>query len=406
MKKKIVGGIIQYGVALLAVLLTVLYIVAYNSGVLPFSEDGTVVRPEVDVSVDVPDVRPEVSEEVRPITATEFIASLPVAAESDVINIGFYDGSQVLVRRSASPMGDLGGAGLVPVMGFVYKYDADGNIFVYDSYLRDVTEALSGQEHTLCRDGEGRVLFFGNGAYSYVQDGALVGASYDPLNFDKGVEKYKYPSYLAGANKEYSVFGTEKGYGLRRNSDGETVLKAVYADVYSPSEGYIVAVDDEDKMYLYKTDGTLVTDAYRVPAENEDMIGYFFVRNGLVRACKENGEEVLVNTDGVALGLPSDYDIVAYSDGIALLKGVDGNYGYFSSKGGWLGNPYYEDAEPFYEGLAVVCSDGLYGMIDTDGNLVVPCVFDTLSDCQDGVIIGFTQKNGYCVLNKINGNVE
>ncbi len=403
MKKKVLGGLVQYGAAVLAVVLTVLYIVVYNKGIMPFSEDETVVRPNTDVSVEVPQPKPEISEEEHIITATEFLASLPMASTENVINSAVYDGSQIFVRRSISPMGDLGGARLSVTMGYLYKRAEDGTVSVFDSQMRDVTSVLDGLENTFCRDAEGRVLFYGNNKYSYLQNGVLTDAVYDPMNFDKGVEGYKYPAYLSGGNSEYTVFGSAAGYGLRRNADGETVIEPKYADVYAPSEGYSIAVTNDGSMHVYTTDGKIVSDGYRVPVGNGNMIGYFFVDNGLFRACTADGREVLVNTSGAEVSIPSDYGIVSYSDGVLLVKGADGNFGYFTSGGKWLGAPYYENAKPFYEGLAVVCRDGLYGMINTDGDLVIPCVFDSLSDCQDGVIVGFTQKNGYCVLNKING---
>ncbi len=405
MNKKVLGGLIQYSAALLAVVLTVFYIVAYNNGALPFSSKEPAPRPDTNAPVDVSSPAPEISEEKRPITATEFLASLATASDADTIDVGLYNGAQLFLRRSASTMGDLSGAELYLQSGCIYKKSADGTVSVFDSYMRDVTEVLAGAEHTMQRDANGHPLFFKDGKYYYLQNGVLVEAYYDAVNFDKGVEYY--PSYLAGGSNDYTVFGSDRGYGLRRNSDGAVVIKAEYADVYIPSEGYAIAVDNKNKMYLFSTEGALITSDYSVPSiDAESMTGYFFVKNGLFRACDDNGKELLVNTDGVAVPVPSDYSIVSYSDGVALLKGADGRYGYFATDGEWLGKPYYEDAKPFYEGLAAVRYDGLYGMIDTKGNLVIPCVFDSLSDCRDGVVVGFTQKNGYCVLNKIIGNVE
>lgn len=409
MKKSILGGIFQYGAAIMAVIIAVLYIVAYDNGIMPFSEDETVPNINPDISVDSPAVKPDTpdeDEEVHKITEMEFLASVPLIADDDVINKSVYNGSQAFAKRSVSVMGDLAGARISLVMGYVFLQNADGDDFVFDSEMRDVTDAVSGMEIALCRDSKGRALFFRDGSYYYIKDGKAHKSTYDRINYDKGVKGYAYPSYLAGGDANYTVFGENGLFGLRRNSDGEVVIKAEYADVYAPSEGFVIAVDGTGKMYLYKTDGTLVTDTYRVPKSENNMIGYFFVKNGLFRASNDAGEELLVNTDGVAVGLPSDYNIIAYSDGVLLMKSTDGKYGYFSSKGKWLGTPNYEDAAPFYEGLSAVRRDGLYGMIDTNGNEVIPCVFENISNCQDGVIVAFAPKSGYSVFNKINGKVE
>ncbi len=401
MNKKGFGGLLQYGFFMLVGLLTVLYITAYSKGYMPFDEDEGTYKPDSNVSTPIVAPDAESSAEEAPMTATEFLASMQSYRNGDVIDTGIYDGSQLIVRHSTSTLGDLGGARLSVTMGCVYKYGADGTVSVYDKELNDVTAAVNGCELSLVRDAEGRPLFY-NAGYCYLEDGQMVSASYDAVNFDKGVDGYRYPSYLAGGSSEYTVFGSGSGYGVKRNSDGKIIVDAKYTDVYAPSEGYIVAVGKAGGLYLFDTDGRLITDEYTVPAvqDGEDnMIGYFFVKDGFTRACK-NGKEVVINTSGAVLPLPSDFTVLAYSDGVFLMKGAEGSYGFYGSDGKWLGAPYYENARPFYEGLAVVCRDGLYGMIDTDGNTVIPCVFDSLSDCQDGVIVAFTGKNGYCVFNK------
>ena len=118
----------------------------------------------------------------------------------------------------------------------------------------------------------------------------------------------------------------------------------------------------------------------------------------------------MLDKNGKELALPSGFELVAYSDGVMVLKqsykDKDGNskafYGYMSSEGKWIANPDYTAARPFYEGLAAVCgADGKWGMIDADGNTVIPAVFDSISDCQDGVILAYEQKYGNCIFGKI-----
>ena len=404
MKKKNLGGLLQYGLFMLVVLITVLYITAYDRGYMPFVEDEYVFTPDPNVSLPPETPEQEVSEEEDVLTATELLASMQSYKKGDSVNVGVYDGSQLIVKRSTSSLGDLNGARLSVIMGFIHKTSSDGTVSIYDSELNDVTDVLSGFQTALVRDVEGRPLFY-SGGYYYLENGSLVSASYDAVNSDKGVDGYRYPSYLATSNSDYTVFGSDGAFGVRRNSDGKVVIDAVYADVYAPSEGYIIAVGKAGGLYLFNTEGTLITDKYQITADQkgeENMIGYFFVQNGLLRAC-DGGKEVVLNTNGIALRLPSDYTVKAYSDGVILMQSTDGNYGYYSANGKWLGMPYYEDAKPFYEGLAVVCKNGLYGMIDTEGNAVLPCVFDSISDCQDGVIVAFTEKNGYSIFNKVDG---
>ena len=103
------------------------------------------------------------------------------------------------------------------------------------------------------------------------------------------------------------------------------------------------------------------------------------------------------------------YFTIAYSDGVAVLKqsykdekdNAYSLYGYMNYAGEWISTPDYLQAKPFYEGLAAVCGkDGKWGMIDKTGNVVIPTVFDSISDCQDGVILAYEQKYGNCIIGK------
>ena len=73
-----------------------------------------------------------------------------------------------------------------------------------------------------------------------------------------------------------------------------------------------------------------------------------------------------------------------------------------SYTGRWISTPDYKFARPFSEGLAVVCdNDGNFGMIDLNGDTVVPCVFTNLTNSSDGVILAYAQKYGYYIINKV-----
>ena len=105
-------------------------------------------------------------------------------------------------------------------------------------------------------------------------------------------------------------------------------------------------------------------------------------------------------SDGSLMKLPADYTVRAYSDSVILLE-KGGKYGYMSSRGRWITDPSFTAARPFYEGLAVAAdADGKYGMIDTSGNIVLPFVFDYVSNCSDGVIIALSEEYGDILLVK------
>jgi predicted DNA-binding WGR domain protein len=61
---------------------------------------------------------------------------------------------------------------------------------------------------------------------------------------------------------------------------------------------------------------------------------------------------------------------------------VDGKEGYFDKSGNWVIPPTYDSASEFYEGLASVSINGIYGYVNTSGQMaLVP--FERASDFQE-----------------------
>ena len=105
----------------------------------------------------------------------------------------------------------------------------------------------------------------------------------------------------------------------------------------------------------------------------------------------------LMNTDGKFFDIPTGYTLAGYSDGVLLLE-KDGLYGYYSIDEKWIAQPIYTYARPFIQGLAVVgYTEGTVGMIDTEGNIVLPFVFTSLSDVSSGRIVGYCENVGFSV---------
>jgi len=112
--------------------------------------------------------------------------------------------------------------------------------------------------------------------------------------------------------------------------------------------------------------------------------------------------DVLVDTDGDIFNIPGGYSIVAYSDGVVLLE-KKGRYGFLeTATGQWIADPQYTYAEPFCEGLAVIgYADGKRCMIDTEGNVVLPMVYDHISQCSNGTVVAYAEGQGWSIYNKM-----
>lgn len=420
MKKRLLIGLYQYLFAIVAVVLTVAYIMAFDKGALPLmDEDYMYLRQEEGVTPDGEEEGGGESSEVTvAVTAESFAASLGLTDGG--LYKGVYKlGSTFISRFSLKPVGTIGDGSLSLRMGFVVKSDSAGNTLSFHAPcdgLADMGPNLGGAVIQSLRDGEGRVLFYKDGTYSYYEGGALHPTTYDPVNYDKGVDYY--PSYEAGADSGYRVYGVNGLYGMA-GADGGEIIPPIYADVYGVSEGRIVAVDGEGRLFVYNTVGELVTPKdgtpYYAPKDGAAAEGCFFYKNGLLRVYDSKGNSIIISADGKAVPLPGGFSVVSYTDGVILLSQTYSDakgekktaYGYMNSELEWVTDPDYKNARPFYEGLAAVCgSDGKWGMIDMEGNTVIPFVYDRLSDCQDGVIIAYEQKYGNYIFGKISAQIQ
>ena len=103
----------------------------------------------------------------------------------------------------------------------------------------------------------------------------------------------------------------------------------------------------------------------------------------------------LINIDGEYFDIPEGYTLEGYSNGVLLLS-KDGLYGYYSINEYWIAQPIYDYARPFVQGLAVVgFENGTVGMIDTEGNIVMPFVFTSISDVSSGIISAYIEGVGW-----------
>ena len=162
--------------------------------------------------------------------------------------------------------------------------------------------------------------------------------------------------------------------------------------------------------YFYPRSQTYVVFIYKLPDTfGIESIGCSGFDNGWIRVREQalsrakktfdtifGDNDVLLNANGKRFNIPEGYKLEGYSDGVLLLSNSLGNYGYYSINGYWIAQPIYSYARPFIQGLAVVgYADGTVGMIDTEGNIVMPFVFTSLSDVSSGVICGYVEGIGW-----------
>ena len=145
---------------------------------------------------------------------------------------------------------------------------------------------------------------------------------------------------------------------------------------------------------------------YKFPDyDTEEAVGFYYYDHGLIRARRQIvdfsswiynnmklkvlfDEEVLLDSAGKIVPTPVGMTVEGYSNGMILMKNEEGRYCYYNYEMLCVTDPVFTDAEPFSEGLGV-CRNaaGRWGVIDTDGNVVVPFAYESISRPSSGILV-------------------
>lgn len=149
-------------------------------------------------------------------------------------------------------------------------------------------------------------------------------------------------------------------------------------------------------------------------------ISYYVPDDGIIQYIKDNPTSKLIlgdngkpvlNSEGKKLALYSDFSVTriskeSYDNSLAqIYKKRDGlgiesslyspkkantmqgeKYGYVDKDNNWVVKPEYDRAEPFRHGYARVQNNGKWGLVNTRGDLIVPCKYDDIFDEKNGMI--------------------
>jgi hypothetical protein len=217
----------------------------------------------------------------------------------------------------------------------------------------------------------------------------------------------------------------EKLWGFK-DEKGRVAIDAQYKAVYTFSDnGLAAVVGYNGELKFIDTSGITIINPYGkilylpefdnrrsydgfYPADTKlpENLGMYYFDHGLVRVrrqIKDNyfrkrvaiDRDYLIDKNGAYFDIPENYRLVAYSDGVLTLE-KDGYYGYYSYRGYWIAQPIYTVCKPFVQGLGVIgFTGGKCAMIDTEGNVVIPFVFDYISQPSAGVIAAYSKHGGW-----------
>ncbi len=242
--------------------------------------------------------------------------------------------------------------------------------------------------------------------------GVIFDAPTDYGTSESNIEVYK---------NEYSP-----RYGYRDKTTGKPILYATYLWAHEFRDGYGICSDGRE-LFVINEQGETV---YSVGCQDPDIfftvnemtypdtngieaLGCYYFDHGLTRVrmrpnlityaayyyIKTDDYTTLIDINGNEFEIPGGYTLEGYSDGILLLKKKGENlYGYMSYRGEWIVEPEYSYARPFVMGLGVIGKNGTeIGIVDTNGDLVVPMVFDYISDISKGSVAMHDAETGWSV---------
>jgi hypothetical protein len=133
-----------------------------------------------------------------------------------------------------------------------------------------------------------------------------------------------------------------------------------------------------------------------------DYINEFFTEN-LAAVYKINdGQWGYITSDGNYSIKPQFDDAYPFFEGLAVI-GIGYKYGYIAKSGKIAINPEYDGAYDFSEGLAAVYKGGLYGFIDKTGKSIIAPQYLWAGDFSDGLaMIVLNDSINYKYIDKTN----
>lgn len=202
----------------------------------------------------------------------------------------------------------------------------------------------------------------------------------------------------------YHIFGEEQLIAARFDGlwgyidqDGDVIIDFQYESASSFHHGFAIVMK-ENLYHLIDVNNQYVNEE-GYPYLKQDQDQYFFVYNERMG---------LLDQDGSVLANPV-YDVVVnenvldaqFYDDLARVS-VNGKFSFISRDGNVkMSATEYQEVRHFNKGYAMVSKNGLYGMMNKEGDLIIPCIYKELSNIDpNGFFIGKTAEDYYVLLNE------
>ncbi len=156
------------------------------------------------------------------------------------------------------------------------------------------------------------------------------------------------------------------------NTKGEVVIEAKFASVGYFSGGMAWARGDDGKIGFIDGQGAWVIKPKFTSGKQFDPV------SGMARI-KINDKWGYTDSEGNIIHMVESTKWENFSEGLAVGR-KDDKIGYFDKNEKWVIEPQFEGGRPFKNGFASVKMNGLWGMINMAGVIVVPCEYIGIKD--------------------------
>lgn len=170
------------------------------------------------------------------------------------------------------------------------------------------------------------------------------------------------------------------------NKSGREVIPFIYEEATSFSEGIAGVKVDNKWGYINKKGETIISYKYeKCTLFSEGIASVVDCIDGSFNL--EKYWKIIDITGKDVFTLDEDYSSISeFHNGLAYVTYGPRIYGYYSIEG-----DYYEHASYLSDGFTHVTRDGKSGFVNSNGKLVIPCIYDDAQDFSEGLAAVMTK---------------
>lgn len=223
----------------------------------------------------------------------------------------------------------------------------------------------------LCVIGVAVILLAGLMSHDYYEEKLKV-------EYWEGYTRYVSPNIvLVRGYKGWKGF--EQLKDLRTGEFTTPRLNHIFVNEYASKDSLVVfRTDDRKRGYLNIHTGRIVIPALYQRAWNFSEGVAAVYNEGLISFINESGEPAIPITFPIRYDLNFDDVAFQFHNGVCIMRTMDNKWGLINTKGEWVVEPIYNTIDAPYHGYRRVYDGYHYGLINQDGTLALPIIYDDI----------------------------